>query len=201
MALLGEPLFTERNNQTLDDFLKFKAGTIEETVEHIAELRFKNETEDDVALTVVSAFTVRLLELKLASAVVTVNETSIDAVARHDYKTERTGAKTFGYHMAKAIPYSGAPELWKFKPEGDIPILPRGIVSSQSLTVGTVVPEDAVEEGKKEVQELLELIQGILDRQAVQIERYNAALPGIIKPMVKIRRQRYRRLAEIRESF
>ncbi|ADZ65809.1 hypothetical protein BRUCa_0724 [Brucella melitensis] len=79
--------------------------------------------------------------------------------------------------------------------------MPRGEVYGGSVTIGMAVRENEGEAAANHINSTLEQIEEYLARQKAQLDPFNAALPGLLLPLVKARRDRRNSAQDLLDKF
>jgi hypothetical protein len=133
-------------------------------------------------------YAIEPLKLDLAAAKASVEEVQLEVHDRWGY--ERGPIRVPGLRATKSIPFSGEEDLWRLRTNPFNMNPPRGNVRGQNLVIGIEVAAQQADEAAKYIEETIAQLPEYLQRQAAQLEPYNAGLAGSAMQWIKMRQAR-----------
>jgi hypothetical protein len=204
MAVIGDLLFHKKK---IDDDLQFQADNrLRPEVDRIREDDFANHTDEELVRRVVTDASVTPLEVAFDKAKSEVKEKTVEVIDRFEYKSYgNRPARVDGFCVTKAIPFTGKRDLWDMKTSTSCSSPPRGEIRpnglGSALVIGIEVPERETDQAEQYIAGAVARVREYLDRQATQIEQFNASLPALVLPLVQQRRARLGKAAELRKRL
>lgn len=185
MSVIGDPLFWSGQGPALSDTLRHALQKgIPAEVDKLPASDFANRTDDEIVAALVEKLKAEPIQLRLDEAEPDVTEKSIQV---ENVFRDRMVAVP-GLRVAKAVPFDGEKDLFKFTPNEYDYSPPRGKVSGNKLMVGIEVRETEDEAAIRYIDDALATVQLYINRQRPQLEEYNEQLPAAVRAAVERRR-------------
>lgn len=199
MAVLGDPLFhSSRGAGDLDDLLRAQKEALRREVDRIPEAELKALDDQAANERVERLARVTPLELQLGAATTNVEETNVEVTDRFTYDLEPGETLRLpGYRVTRTIPFTGDASLWRLKTNPCNLNSARGVVQGAKLTIGIELPVAESEKAKAYLANAINDINENLKHHQAQVERHNTALPALITPHIKTRRERLSGAADL----
>ena len=186
MAVLGELLFHRRDGVGLDDVLRHQGEQgVRDAVDGLPDTVFSSESDDALTGRLVKQLSIEPLKLLLDQAKAEVKEITLEI---QDVFHERARVK--GLRATKAIPFTGDPNLWAFRPNPYDFNPPYGQVSGQKVILGMDVREHDAEQAASHIKHAIATIEKYIKTQEVEINTFNSGLAAKVLPQIQLRRAR-----------
>jgi hypothetical protein len=201
MAVIGDLLFYKRN---LDAALRHLVDEgLGQEVDRIQDGDFAKHTDEELVSRVVAKTSVTPLDVAFDKATSEVKEATVDVTGRFEYAVGFVDGpgRVPGYRATKTIPFKGDRDLWHMKtnPWGMSP--PRGKIDARALVIGIEVPEPEVDQIEGYIAGTVAKLREYLERQEAQIRQHNNSLPALALPLVRQRRARLGKAADLRKKL
>ena len=197
MAVIGELLFYRRDQRDLDSVLRWKIESLQQVVDGLPELIFKDKSDEEIATLIQTQESIVPLQLDFDAATPSVRETQVEV---SDYFS-KGAVRVAGLEGKKAVPFTGDAGLWDLRPNPYDMNPPRGEVRPEQLIVGIAVRESESEQVAAYLSEVLARVETYIERQTSQIERHNESISRHAAQWIIARRQRISKASELLKSL
>jgi hypothetical protein len=194
MAVLGGLLFVRgMQGPSLDDALRHHGSTfVHQLVDKLGPAEIASMADDALLEKVVAEVAIEPLALDLAAAKPSATEVQLEHV-----NAWRERVRVSGLRIAKAIPFSGDPQLWQLAPSTFDLNPPRGTIRGNAVVIGMEVPTEQNQQAVDYINETVSKIQTYIERQRPQIDTFNASLVAKVQSVLQARRQRLGAAADV----
>ncbi|EXU82026.1 hypothetical protein AX23_17180 [Brucella melitensis 548] len=196
MAVIGDVLFMRSDGGDVGDVVRHVERELANHVDGYDQHRFDSQTDEDVVRALVRELSIEPITLDYDGAQKNVVETRISVRDHFEGTVEVPGLR-----LSKTFPFTGDEGLWKWGAGQWSSMMPRGEVYGGSVTIGMAVRENEGEAAANHINSTLEQIEEYLARQKAQLDPFNAALPGLLLPLVKARRDRRNSAQDLLDKF
>jgi hypothetical protein len=195
VSVIGEPLFYNANGAGIDDAIRTQEPKTRAMVDQIADRVFDSQSDEEIIAKIVAEARFDPLVVNFEGAVANVEETTLEV--RDSFGWERGTVPVPAFRVTKAIPFTGDAGIWRLMTGQWSSSMPHGEVRGDKLIVGIVVRTQQADEAKAYLDRTIEQIGKYVPRQKAQIDAYNESLPGLVRPLVELRRNRRGAAAEL----
>lgn len=186
---------------------------VQTEVDSIQERKFLHSDDDTLVEHIFSIMEMRPIELHEDSMTQDTKETQVDV--RYDINRfiRDTSEPCYvpGLQITVSIPFTGDPNLWKYRPSTYTLNPPQANINTSSreafngyIDITFSCPSDTLEDGqslRNELDEILNSIKSYLENIKRDLEAYNQQLPGKIRQCISDRRNRLQKHNKVIEAL
>jgi len=187
---LGKALFRDR---PLSSFLSQREGSLGGAVEQHMN-RNPGLSDEEIVTYVAEQMKVTPLQIDFANFTKDVQEAKVRV---EDYRRDTL---IDGVRASRSYPFTGDTTLFQLMPSTHSSVLPYGVVSGKTVTMGIEGRKD-LDMLKRELENLEKTLRSYVDFQRGEIEQFNARLTATVDNLVKQRRKHQAEIAGLRDAL
>ena len=169
MSVIGELLFWSGNGTGagLDDVLRHHGNVgVQQLVDKLSEREFSAKSDEDLVTAIMPEVIVEPLKVDFEKGEPHVTETSVDARSVFGEQIRMKGLRA-----TKTFPFSGNPDLWKWRTNPFDHNPPRGEVNGRTVTVGMEIPENESDQALAYIEDSTRRIRVSLNVRKLRLRR------------------------------